>query len=271
MENDNLQTVVDLTQKLARPITDEPLHFAVVPEGCRVVSLEDFQHAENPIRKRQVVTMYDVASFAAYYNLFRDGDSRIFADPAKRTFHAVLDYHEAGAGNARFCSHRVSLACKTTEEWEIWTTNNNKQMEQTAFAIFIEDNAPDITRPSGAVMLEVARSLKAKKDVDFLSDIDLTNGSVRFRYNEVVQGRVGGGEMEVPETFGLTFPVLVNSAAVEIEARLRWRVTSEKKLVFWYTLVRARKLLDASFADAVSFIQLETETQVLFGSIEPGK
>lgn len=241
---DNLATVIDLTKKVAHPIESEPIHFAVVPNDCSIKSLEDYQFLQPRIKESQVI-LDDVASFIAYYNLFKDGHSRIFANPASMYFNAVLDYHCVGDGPARHLKHEANLTCKKTDEWNVWTSNNNKQMDQTNFAIFIEDNLPDIVIPSGAGMLEVARQLKAKKDVDFASDINLANGEVKFKYQETIQGRVGGGDIEVPEAFTLRFPVLLNAAPKEIVARLRWRITSDKKLMFWYTLVRANKLLEA--------------------------
>ena len=265
--NDAVQTAVDLGQKLARPVTDEPVHYAVVPEGAEIVSLEQYQFAENPIRKRARVDLYDVASFVTYFNDFKDEDSRIFANADSRAFDAILDYHEAADGKPRFLEHRMSLKCRTTEEWDTWHGGNNKPMEQTAFALFIEDNVPDIVRPSGAEMLESARALKAKKSVDFSSDVNLANGQVQFRYQENIEGRVGGGELEVPESFTLKFPVFWNGPVQEIEARLRWRITAEKKLVFWYTLIRAKKILENAFIEMIEAVEKDTKAVVLLGKV----
>jgi uncharacterized protein YfdQ (DUF2303 family) len=249
------------------PITSEPEHFIAVPHDCKLESLAKFQHAERPARKKASVTFYDVASFVTYFNQFKDANSQIFAKPDDLSLTAILDYHEQGTGAPRFLEHRATMTCKTTREWNVWSGSNNKQMEQTEFALFIEDNLLSIFKPAGAAMLDATRSLKAKKDVEFSSDIDLTSGQVRFHYHETIQGRISGGEIEVPDSFVLKFPVFLNGPVHEILARLRWRVGGDKKLTFWYTLASAKKILEDGFAEAVETVSTGAGVTVLLGSV----
>lgn len=260
-----VKQIIDLSGRTCQPVTTEPKHFVIVPNDCRVESLEPFQERERPAYKHGNVVLFDVASFIEYFNLFDDDNSRIFANPSDRSLLAILDYHTASDGPARWGKHRASLTCETTDEWDVWFASNNKSMEQTAFALFIEDNVFDIFRPSGAALLEVARSLKARKDVEFASDVNLHNGQIQFRYHETIQGRVGGGEIEIPELFTLRFPIFEGGEPHEIEVRLRWRITAEKKLQFHYTMIGSGKLLRESFRETVEHVSKGTNSVVMLG------
>jgi len=190
--NDAVRSIADLAQKapVSVPITTEPEHFIVVPSDCSVQSLAKFQYGDQPRRKQARVIIHDVASLVTYFNQFKDPNSQIFADEVALAFVAILDYHEQGTGNPRWLEHRATLVCKTSREWNVWSAANNKQMEQTEFALFLEDNLLSIFEPPSGAMLDATRSLKAKKDVEFSSQIDLSNGQVRFHYHETIQGRI---------------------------------------------------------------------------------
>lgn len=267
--NDAVSTIAALAQRAPTsvPVTSEPEHFIIVPEDCRLESLAKYQHSERPARKKANITLFDVASLVRYVNQFKDGNSQIFAKPDDLAFTAILDYHEQGDGVPRFGEHRATMTLKTTREWNVWSASNNKQLEQTDFALFIEDNLTAIVDPPSAAMLDAARSLKAKKDVEFSSDIDLTSGQVRFHYHETIQGRINGGEIEVPSVFKLRFAVFLNGPVHEVLARLRWRVGSDKKLTFWYTLQNAKKILEDGFTEAVAAIGAGTGIEVHLGSV----
>lgn len=266
--NDAVRSIAKLAQNaIIVPITSEPEHFIAVPNDFKLESLSRFQHADQPARKKISVTFFDVASFVQYYNNFCDQHSQIFANPDTLTFNAVIDYHEMGDGRPRWLDHRATMTCKTSREWNTWFGSNNKSMEQTEFALFLEDNVPSIIKPSGAAMLDAARSLKARKDVEFSSDVNLANGQIQFHYHETIQGRIGGGEIEVPESFTLRFPVFWNGPTHEIVARLRWRIGSDKKLSFWYTLVQAKKILEDGFIETIAAVGRDTKTTVLLGEV----
>lgn len=266
--NDAVTSIIDLAAqtKCGQVITAEPGHFILVPDGYSLLSVEQFQHADKPARKTGRVTFVDVPSFSEYFSDFADPDSQIFGDPERHTVTAILDYHKIGDGDPRFCQHRATLNCTLTEEWETWIGGNNKQLDQTAFALFLEDNLLAIVDPPGAQMLDVARFLKATNKVDFESDVNLANGQVQFKYHETVQGRIRGGEGATPEAFTLRLAIFRGGRPRDVTARLRWRITADKKLIFWYTLVGAKRLLEDAFAETLESVQHATERTVLLGS-----
>lgn len=81
-------------------------------------------------------------------------------------------------------------------------------MQQAEFAEFIERNLPDIVEPVGADMLEISRSLQAKKKVSFASGIRLANGQTELTYEEDIQGTAAKGKLQIPEIFKIGIKVI---------------------------------------------------------------
>ena len=261
-----LAAAVALGQAIGQPVTTETVHFAVIPQGTEVKSLKDLQypHGLRPDRIIGSVTMRDAVSFRRYVEAFRDDRTRIFAEPKELAFLAVLDYHGAGERAPEFLSHRVTFKLETEERWNIWASKNEKPFTQTEFAEFIEDNAADISDPSAAHMLEVARDLQATTEANFDSKVKLTNGQVQLKYTETINATVGAGNLEIPETFKISVPVFYGEQKVSITARLRYRL-AQGKLSFYYKLYRQNETLQTAFNAAVASIGEALKADILLG------
>jgi uncharacterized protein YfdQ (DUF2303 family) len=131
-------------------------------------------------------------------------------------------------------------------------------MDQASFAQFLEDNIPDIAEPAGAKLVELARTLEAKTDVQFDSHIRAENGAHRFVYIENVTASSSGtsGKIDVPPEFTLVLQPFEGSKTYDIKARLRYRITS-KKLALWFELVRLQDVLKEAFDDELMKITAE--------------
>lgn len=265
-DKSSIDAVAKLTRAANQPIISEQVHFIVIPDGHKLESLERFQFANNPARKQGTAKFTEIASFSEYFNRFRDEHSLIFGNYDKFAFVGVLDYHHAGDGPARHGQHRAVYVATKTQEWQEWLASSGKQMDQTDFATFLEDHAPDISEPAAAVMLECARDLSAKSEVNFASAIRLNNGQTQFTYQENIKGSVGNGKLEVPESFKIRVPVIQGGPQYTLTARLRYRI-KEGKLVFWYDLLRASKVVEESFRDALKEVGTQTGTAVLIGDV----
>lgn len=251
--------VLEIAKLAKNPTVDtsQPIPFAVVPNDYKVLDLSAQKYnnfAPNPIRKKQRVRVDDAGSFCAYYRAFSDVNSIVFADEPKDEIYSILDYHEVLEGLPRWGEHRLSLPMTHSEEWNRWMRRNGEahKFTQMDFAEFLEDNAPDITLPNSATMLEVARDLSAKTEVDFSCAMRVANGSVAFKFSEQVKGTFGSGEAQVPENFTISIPVYLGGRRVAISARLRYRINSGK-LTFWYNLLRP----DAVERDEFRAVQVE--------------
>jgi uncharacterized protein YfdQ (DUF2303 family) len=259
--------------KLARSYSAPPQHagntdFVVIPADMKCVDLSGYtynQNAPTPNRTIGTAKVLDALSFIEYWKLFHSATSRVFADETKSQIVAVLDYH--AADSPHWGQHRIDFTLRHSEEWKTWTAHdgNGKKTNQMDFSEFLETNAPDIVQPDAATMLEVARSLYAKTEVDFGSAIRIANGSVQFKFTEAVKGTYGSGNVEVPESFVIRVPVYIGCERVEVTARLRYRINGGK-LTFWYDLLRADAVERTAFMILRAFVENELGITVINGS-----
>lgn len=234
--------------------------YAVVPEGYAIEDLERF--FDSPARARATVTAKTAETFAAYVNRFKSEGSAIFADQEKFALVGIIDYHQPGL--PAFREHWVAYAAPRSLEWQTWRGKNGEKMEQAAFAQFIEDNVVDIRAPAGAEVLEVARGLQAKKAVEFASAIRLADGAQQFTYNETIDGTTSKGTMKVPEEFTLGIPVFFGGVVYGVVARLRYRI-SQGKLLLWYELYRPEYIERDAFEELANKIATDTAIEVWHG------
>ena len=114
--------------------------------------------------------------------------------------------------------------------------------------------------------LEEARTLEAKKKVNFASSLRLSDGSTQFTYEEDVQGSAQKGQLQVPEVFVLAIPVFENGDLWRVEAQLRYRIADGGKLTIWYELVRPHKVIETAVKELRATIATETGLPVLVGA-----
>lgn len=268
-----LKEAVALGQKLGAPYKDEPIHYILIPNDSKLESLKNLQypHGMPPDRVVANVQMRDAGSFAEYVIAYRDERTRLFAEPQFFKFLAVLDYHYPAIGGEdirtpQFCDHKAIFQMVHDERWKIWTGQDNKPMSQVEFAEFIEDNQADLINPVPAIMLEIARDLTAKIDVNFGSSTRLQSGQVRLKYEETVKtGIPSAGDIEVPEEFSLKIPVFFGEQAVALRARLRFRI-NQGKLSFHYRLYRPKQVENDAFGEAVAGLESTLGAGILLGS-----
>ena len=224
----------------------------------------DFE--KQPKRIKNIVAVNDPASFVEYFNLFKDDNSRIFADESKRSVRAILDYHKAGTADPRWAQHKLVLQLVHSPEWVAWSQADNRKFTQTEFGEFLEQHAIDITKPRPADIIEIANDLQAKSEMDFGQAQKSNDGSVVFKYTETVKATVGGNQMAVPDRFLLELPVFVGGADVKLEALLRFRVNAGK-LTIWFTLVRPEECVRAAFSDSRAQIAQELGLVIINGTV----
>ena len=267
-----VQQIADLTRKgIGVQDVEMGTHsFIVIPNDCKVESLERFtfnEHQERPERVRQSITVLDPESFIAYYALFSDTQSRVFANEPASTVVGILDYHAAGEGNApRWGHHKLTLKMEFSEAWKQWTGLNNNVMTQMKFAEFLEQNAVDISDPTPSRIIEVARDLDGTTEVQFGGGTRTQSGNVSFKYTATTKTSVGGAQIEVPERFTLFIPIHVGGPRMEIDALLRYRL-KEGALTFFYTLVRSEEAQRTAFISARQLIADKLGITIINGTV----
>ncbi|MBF6459830.1 DUF2303 family protein [Nocardia puris] len=223
------------------------VHVNVLRQDERVLveSLEKF--ADFPRRDRGTSVVRDVASFAALLGLPGGPEAVIFADEARGTVTAILNY-------SGWRDHRITLELHQSEQLARWLAHNGRLVSQEAFVELIEDSVGDIVNPTAADMLEIAQSFEATKGVQFESGRRSQSGAVRFRYTEQIDARAGqAGDLEVPEQFTLHLPVWRGGNLVEVRASLRYRIGREG-LRLGFKITSLDDLLRVAFDDIVRHV-----------------
>lgn len=241
---------------------DQPvLPYAIVPEGYEFKNLEEL--LSDPVRKRGDTNLRDAASFVSVVNDQKSDATRLYSTIDPPSFKAVFNDTAAGPG---WRDHTAVYNAPLSPEWRTWVGSSGRQVTQADFAQFIETNLPDIAEPDGAVVLEVSRTLEAKKKVNFASSLRLSDGSTQFTYEEDVQGSAQKGQLKVPDVFVLAIPVFENGDLWRIEAKLRYRIGDAGRLAIWYELVRPHKVIEAAVKDLREKIAADTGLSILVGS-----
>lgn len=237
--------------------------FVIVPTGYTVQRVEDTLTL--PVRARGTVAVRDMASFIAVVQDYKRDCTRLYRTVNPPRFLAVFDDH-AGS-QPRWGQHRAEYACPLSPEWAIWIKANKTAMAQADFAQFIEDNLPDIVEPAAADMLEVSRTLQAKKAVAFASGIHLPTGQTQFTYEEQIAGSAGArGQLSVPEVFSIGVPVFEGGPRYGIKCRLRYRIGDSGKLALWYDIERPHKVLEAAVEELRTAVEEATEMATINGA-----
>ncbi len=243
------------------------LHYVLAPEGYEVRALP---RLERPQRAATCAKLRDAASFVRYVNDHKVDRTRIYATLEPAQFLAVLDDHhiaehaDDAAAQADWRGFRAQFAIPASREWGVWTAANRKHMGQLAFAEFLQDNLPDVVKPEGAALLEMALNFEAAQSGAFVAAQRLQDGSHNLTWKA---DNNASGSVKLPELIELSIPVFENEAVSSLTARLRYRVT-EGRLAIWYELVRPHKTLEAAFRQCWTSIADATSLPILLGTPE---
>jgi uncharacterized protein YfdQ (DUF2303 family) len=257
----NTQAALDAGKLLAdlkRFGVNDSVIVAAVPEGheLQVQDLEQFQ--DRPRRVMKTLQAGDAESFVNYFNRFAVNTSVVFFTQRKSggEFSGVVDYHTPTT--PEWCGHQVNYTPVETEEWKTWRDGDKHVFNQAEFAEFLDNNLLDIIEPAAADLLEIAKTLEARKSVNFKSGVRLENGDHALTWEETTAAKAGvKGELDIPGAFTLMFPLYRGGNPAELTARLRYRIDGGH-VVFWFELIRPHKVVEA---------QLETLKQVIVSGI----
>jgi uncharacterized protein YfdQ (DUF2303 family) len=160
------------------------------------------------------------------------------------------------------------LQLKPTHEFTAWEASNNKQMDQTDMASFIEERSRDINNPSAATMLEVCRDFKSKTEVEFSSAVNTSNSTIQLAYVEKQANSASKNGMTIPEKLRLYMRVYQGMDSEVMEALFRVRV-KEGKLTMWYSILNLPEIKIRAFETVVAGATTGIGRPILMGS--PGQ
>ena len=236
----------------------------VVPQNFKVQTFAPVTPAEPDLRRiTGGATLHTADSFIAYVNRYRGAATRIFAEPGflaggAARITAVMDFHEPD--QPRHCAHIATYTPRYSEAWSRWTKAT--QFEQVPFAEFIEENRVEIASPPAAGLLDVVRTFKASKKVDFDSVVYQANGDVKLGYSE--QSEAKGTSSVMPERLTLGIPVYFRGQPYAVDVWIRYRV-GNGKVVFSLKIDRPEVIEDDAFREITEKVAGSTGIEVYLG------
>jgi uncharacterized protein YfdQ (DUF2303 family) len=255
------------TAATLKPVTIDEATFVTLPPGYSLENITAQLEKANPNRNRAqgTVVLGDVDSLLAYCDDQQMQDSGyIYADPDRLTITAVFN-DQRNPSVPGWRDHRASFSATTTPEMKKWLANDKKQMGQTEFAEFLEDNFADLAGADAQTLLNVATTIQATTGINFASARRLQDGQTQLTYNEVVDAKAGAdGALKIPQTFALGLRIFKNGDAYKLTARLKYRLHSGS-VKFWYELDRPERAVEDAFAGYVATVREKSGYRVLIG------
>lgn len=270
------KALIDITLQAAKPVEVELGKIYLARNG-NDTELFDFSSDEHrahqglpPTRKTGDFHFTETEGFCAYVdNHAMISRTTLWADRSKGLIQAILNGHcQQGDpdGAAGWGDHRAILKLTPTKEWTEWLAISGKQLEQTAFAEFLEDHLLDVREPDAAELMEIATSISATTGTTFRQALRTSSGEVQFSYVEEVQGQAGrSGNLKIPTHIKLGITPWEGMSPYAVTARFRFRLKSGG-LTLGVVLDRPDDVLKAAFGEVLMVIGTSIGLEVFHGT-----
>lgn len=239
----------------------------VIPGDARVHAIPPLD--PQLLRIRQSVVVHDAPSLVAYVNKHKTPDTAMFAEPGflaegrRAIIHVALDYH--GETQPHHVAHSVRYEPRYSDQWTRWHNACREPMAQVDFAEFVEECRADIQEPSAAALLDVVRTFKASKKVEYDSVVYQPNGDVKLAYDERTEQKGSSGVL--PEMIKLGIPVYFRGDLYAMPVFVRYRVGGGT-VKFQMKLDRPEIIEDEAFKGLVATVSEETSVAAYLGRIK---
>lgn len=223
----------------------------VVSNDHKIESLERFQAAPNRIKRKPQLA--SCKSFCEYVNRFKTEGTSVYLNKKGGQFVAAIDHH--GPESPSWQDHIAEFAPAPSLQWQAWSGINRRPLSQTSFAEFIEDHLDDIETPAANEVLKSALDFQDTKNVTVASAQNLDNGAIRFHFTK----ENGSADVTFPHRIWLSIPIIENEDHRHIEARIRYKVSSEGILTFTMGFVKG---VDVLMNEELETITTQIQEQV---------
>ena len=256
----------------AKPFDIDGIPAVLVPHGAQVKTFEELLTLDAPRRTISNKQMRTTQQFLNYFNRFANEESTIYVDVDNAKFKAVIDHFGYG-GHTDNADHVVNYTCPETKEWEFWKKMNEQWMSQDQLSEFLQDHHLQIIKPSpemfsvpekdvvfdklpdGTDMLEIAQTLSVTSASAITSGKNMHNGSMKFEYNEEINGTAGvKGNFEIPTYFVIGVELFKDGNAYLILCRFRYKKEGPH-LKLRFEMVRPHKTHEHAVRDVINQIQ----------------
>lgn len=185
--------------------------------------IEDYQPRERPHRRKGTAVLESLQSFVDHVLRFARAETRIFIQRGGPQVLAVYDYHSPE--DPAFGEHRAKFTFAATTTWAAWRNIHGRELDQTAFAEFLENRSADLISPDGLpasareAILEaekatgatcvhpdairlLARGLEYHRQASSVEFRNLRTGEVKVSFEEKLSGK-DGEVLDIPGLFAI--------------------------------------------------------------------
>ncbi len=217
-----------------------------------------------PPTKPRNARMDDLESFIAYVEEQASAHlgARVYAEmePGVR-FTLVIDDEQDGK-RLQWRDNRCTYQPRYSKEWETWVSHSGPKHKfdgNEDFALFIENNMPDVISPQATDLLSIVKHFRVSESREWSNKVELANGAAHLSYRRVVEGQSTtnmGDTVAIPEAIVLEIPIFagLKSPRYSVNGRFRYRPNGAA-LKLWYELVRPHKVVELAFRDLLDQIQ----------------
>ena len=226
-------------QKIIEPGDGPSKRFIIVPDGYTAQEVKG-----GDLREVIVATVDSFLRFSERELLHGTTVCLAFMDMG--SFETIFNY-TAGGDMPGWADRSVKLLLRQTTAWSRWKSKNGVQMDQLAFADFIEANIPDISEPDAATIVEMIQQLKVHRKAEFISVVDPRTGFTNLTFNEQTSGETLKGNIEFCGKIVLGLAPYRGSDKYRVEAALRFNINDQNKLRVFYSLINADLVEEHAF------------------------
>lgn len=273
--SDQIQLLLETGRALVAPIKRKNGEVVVpVANGITLQTLPKEEQTDVDQR----VTIRDDESFYRYVSSFKlPGRSIIFADyscPGELT--AVIDYHKGATGDGTpamndadavgRCAHVVRYQLRRGRAFMAWLVINERQLDQTVFAEFLQENDVDVVSPDSAILTELVNDLSVTRVSGIKKKINLGNGCVELHCMEEDSASSGGKPIVVPKKITVRVALFEGGETVDLDAFFSYRITNSK-LTFGIRFVRWEDSFEEAARNKIEDLAARTAVPFVYGSI----
>lgn len=284
MTDSNLQTLFDEAKRLSAAddqLISQPEPTILVvrktadEESIETIDLE--KYFDTPRRAMGFLTVRTADAFVDYVTGHMEpGSTLIVADEQSVT--AVFNHHQRREAQAEdgarpgWSDFGVKLELQYTPSWTGWKGFSGQYQTQESLANWLEENQLDVVDPDAGRLLDVVTNLRLASNSKVSRRINLSNGAVRFQFEEDFVPAGGGeqdqGVLEVPPGFKIRVQVFKDGPVYELPLLLRYRVNAgEIQWMFKFT-GELQKIFDAAFDEMTGAIHAATGVRVYRGRLK---
>lgn len=227
----------------------------LLPEGMRAENFEKL--LPKPLRIGCSGSFEEPDSFCDYVAIFRNPQTRLYGNPDKYSFRAILDDHLPGDPSWR--THTADLELKLSPEWNAWAAAFEGAFTQQELFEFLDDHMEQIASPDGGELLSGISTINIDNNWKCTS-VQKEGGDISFAMAKENTAKTATGK--IPSRLTLCVAPFRSWHPISMTVHLAYRLGGEK-LTFTMKGHRMEELLAQSWHEVRNHVQGRLSAPVL--------